>query len=115
MNGTTTLTAVSSTGVLHGLETFVQLFYQHSKGPFWYTPYAPVTIRDWPEYPHRGVLLDVARNWYEVKHITHTIDAIAWNKMNRLHIHMTDSQSWHLEIPSMPEVAEKGASQCGLT
>ncbi len=114
-DGKARLTAVSSTGVLRGLETFVQLFYRHSGGPFWYTPFAPVTIRDAPKFPHRGVLLDVARNWYEVDDITRTIDALAWNKMNRLHIHMTDSQSWPLEIPTMPEVARKGAYRADLT
>lgn len=36
-------------------------------------------------------------------------------KMNRLHLHVTDSQLWPLEIPSMPELAEKGAYAPGLT
>ncbi len=115
LDGKAKLTAVSSTGVIRGLETFVQLFYQHSAGPFWYSPYVPVTIHDAPKFPHRGVLLDVARNWFEVSDIERTIDAISWNKMNRLHIHMTDSQSWPLEIPSMPEVARKGAYRSDLT
>jgi len=114
-NGVVKITAVSSTGVLRGLETFSQLFYQHSQGPFWYTPYAPVSIQDSPKYQHRGVLLDVARSWYEVGDIKRTIDAISWNKMNRLHIHMTDSQSWPLEITSMPEVARQGAYRSDLT
>ncbi|CAK7232519.1 Glucosamine-6-phosphate isomerase (Glucosamine-6-phosphate deaminase) (GNPDA) (GlcN6P deaminase) [Sporothrix bragantina] len=113
--GSATLTAVSSTGVLRGLETFAQLFYEHTDGNAWYTPYAPVSIQDKPKYQHRGVLMDVARNWYDVKHIYRTIDAIAWNKMNRLHLHATDSQSWPLEIPSLPEVATKGAYRSDLT
>lgn len=113
--GVATLSAASSTGVLRGLETFVQLFYQHTSDNAWYTPYAPVAISDKPKYVHRGVLLDVARNWFDVSHIYRTIDAIAWNKMNRLHLHATDSQSWPLEIPSMPEVAKKGAYRADLT
>jgi hexosaminidase len=31
------------------------------------------------------------------------------NKMNRLHLHMTDSQAWPLEVPSLPDLAAKGA------
>ena len=112
--GVATLSAFSSTGVLRGLETFAQLFYEHTDGNAWYTPYAPVSIQDEPRYQHRGVLLDVSRNWYEVEHIYRTIDAIAWNKMNRLHLHATDSQSWPLDIPSMPEVAAKGAYRSDL-
>ena len=108
-DGKAKLTAVSSIGVLRGLETFTQLFYKHSAGPFWYTPYAPVAIEDAPRFSHRGVLLDVARNFYSVDDITSTIDVMAWNKMNRLHIHVTDSQSWPLEIPAFPDLAKKGA------
>ncbi|KAL2022691.1 hypothetical protein VTK56DRAFT_4772 [Thermocarpiscus australiensis] len=107
--GDAKLTAVSSIGVLRGLETFTQLFYQHSAGPFWYTPYAPVSIQDAPKFPHRGIMLDTARNFYPVADILRTIDAMAWNKLNRLHIHVTDSQSWPIVIPALPEVSEKGA------
>ncbi|KAM7200494.1 glycoside hydrolase [Rhypophila sp. PSN 637] len=107
--GEAKLTAVSSIGVLRGLETFKQLFFKHSGGPFWYTPYVPVKIEDKPDFPHRGVMIDTARSWLPVDDILRTIDALAMNKLNRLHIHVTDSQSWPLVIPSMPEVAKKGA------
>ncbi len=107
--GDVKLDAVSSIGVLRGLETFSQLFYQHSAGALWYTPYAPVTIRDAPQFPHRGVMMDTARHFFPVPDILRTIDAMAWNKLNRLHVHITDSQSWPLVLPSMPEVADKGA------
>ncbi|KAK0729074.1 glycoside hydrolase superfamily [Apiosordaria backusii] len=107
--GEVKLTAVSSIGVLRGLETFTQLFYQHSTGTFWYTPYAPVSIQDSPKFPHRGILLDTARHFFPLEDILRTIDAMSWSKLNRLHVHVTDSQSWPLVIPSMPELSEKGA------
>ncbi|POR31631.1 Beta-hexosaminidase [Tolypocladium paradoxum] len=114
-DGAVKIQCKSSTGCLHGLESFVQLFFQHSTGTFWYTPHAPVSIEDAPKFPHRGVLMDVARMWYGVDAIKRTIDAMAWNKMNRLHLHITDSQSWPLEIPALPKLAEKGAYGKGLT
>lgn len=114
-DGAAQLTAVTSTGVLRGLESFSQLFYKHSQGPFWYTPYVPISIQDAPKYPHRGVLLDVARNFYPVKDILRTIDAMSWSKLNRIHIHVTDSQSWPLEIPAIPDLATKGAYRPDLT
>jgi hexosaminidase len=40
-NGTAKISAVSSTGILHALETFIQLFYQHSSGKAIYTNLAP--------------------------------------------------------------------------
>lgn len=114
-DGAATIEAETSIGVLRGLETFVQLFYQHSSGSCWYTEVAPVSIKDEPKFVHRGMLLDLARSWFPVKDILRTIDALSWNKMNRLHLHMTDSQSWPLEIPSMPGLAEKGSYAKGLT
>ncbi|XXG94097.1 Glucosamine-6-phosphate isomerase (Glucosamine-6-phosphate deaminase) (GNPDA) (GlcN6P deaminase) [Hypoxylon texense] len=113
-NGKATISAVSSTGVLRGLETFSQLFFKHSQGPI-YTTLAPVKITDAPEYDHRGILLDVSRNYLPLENIYRTIDAIAWNKLNRLHIHATDSQSWPLEIPALPELHQKGAYAQGMT
>ncbi|KAL8377862.1 hypothetical protein RB595_008514 [Gaeumannomyces hyphopodioides] len=112
--GAAKLTAVSYVGVLRGLETFSQLFYRHSSMSAWYTPYAPISIQDAPKYQHRGILLDTARQWYPVDNILRTIDAMSWNKMNRLHIHVTDSQSWPLDLPSMPEVAREGAHRHDL-
>ncbi|KAI0175764.1 glycoside hydrolase family 20 protein [Hypoxylon sp. FL1284] len=113
-NGKAAISAVSSTGVLRGLETFSQLFFKHSKGPV-YTTMAPVKISDSPQFDHRGILLDVSRNYLPVDTIYRTIDAMSWNKMNRLHIHATDSQSWPLEIPALPELHEKGAYAKGMT
>lgn len=114
-DGSASIAAVSSTGVLHGLQTFTQLFYQHSSKRGIYTPYAPLSITDAPKFSHRGLNIDVARNWFPKEILLHTIDAISWNKLNRLHIHMTDSQSWPLDIPSLPELSIKGAYQVGLS
>ncbi|KAI9171982.1 beta-N-acetylhexosaminidase [Paramyrothecium foliicola] len=114
-NGEATIKSRSYIGSLRGLETFSQLFYQHSSGNTYYTKQAPVSIEDSPEFPHRGVLLDVSRNWFEIEDIKRTIDAMSWNKLNRLHIHITDSQSWPIEIPALPRLAEKGAYRKGLT
>ncbi|KAI1653024.1 glycoside hydrolase family 20 protein [Daldinia decipiens] len=113
-NGKARITAVSSTGVLRALESFSQLFFKHSKGPI-YTKLAPVKISDAPQYDHRGVLLDVSRNYLPLDAIYRTIDALSWSKLNRLHIHATDSQSWPLEIPSLPELHQKGAYAHGKT
>lgn len=109
------ISAVSAIGILHALETFQQLFYKHSDGQHYYTASAPVEIEDAPKYPHRGILLDVSRHWFTIKDIKRTIDGLAMNKMNRLHLHITDTQSWPVEIPALPELTNKGAYSKGLT
>ncbi|KAK7184653.1 hypothetical protein DPSP01_000380 [Paraphaeosphaeria sporulosa] len=106
--GNVSITANSSLGIVRGLVTFTQLFYKHSDGGA-YTPLAPVIIFDIPVFQHRGINLDVSRNYFSVKDIERTIDAVAYNKMNRFHLHITDAQSWPLEIPALPELSAKGA------
>ena len=113
-DGLARIEAYSSFGVLHALETFVQLFYSHSQKGV-YTTLAPVSISDHPSFKHRGLNLDVARNWFPVRDILSTIDVLSWNKFNRLHIHMTDSQSWPMDIPALPLLSQKGAYHRKLT
>lgn len=115
IDGKVAISAASSTGLLHGLQTLTQLFYQHSSKSGIYTNKAPVEITDKPKFSHRGLNLDVSRDWYPVDDIKRTIYAISINKFNRLHLHVTDAQSWPLEIPAIPELAAKGSYQTGLT
>ncbi|WPH02727.1 Hypothetical protein R9X50_00559500 [Acrodontium crateriforme] len=106
-NGQVKITASTAIGLRYGLNTFSQLFYKDYYGAL-YMNKAPVTIVDAPKFEHRGLMLDVARTWYPISFIEKTIDGLAFNKMNKLHLHATDSQSWPLEIPSLPEISARG-------
>lgn len=116
-SGKATIEAASSTGVVHALETFTQLFFRQGpqKSHSSYTNMAPVSIFDYPRFPYRGLLLDVSRSWVPESDIKRTIDALAMSKMNVIHLHMTDTQSWPLEIPALPKLASKGSFAPGLT
>ncbi|MCJ1471402.1 N-acetyl-glucosamine-6-phosphate deacetylase [Lambiella insularis] len=108
--GVTTIKIVSFEGGLYALSTFSQLFYAHSGSePDLYITCVPLTIEDSPVFKHRGLNLDIARNRIAPKDVRRTLDAMSFNKLNRLHLHATDSQSWPLEIPELPELALKGA------
>lgn len=115
VDGTVMITAVSSIGLVRALEMFTQLFYQTAADASVYTPYAPVWIHDAPKFAHRGLNMDVARSYYDYDDILRTIDGLAWNKMNVLHLHGTDAQSWPIQIPALPELANKGAYQPQLS
>ena len=54
-------------------------------------------------------MLDIARNWISPASVKRNIDAMGFNKLNVMRLHATDSQSWPLEVPSIPSLAEKGA------
>ena len=66
-------------------------------------------IKDRPEFEHRGLNLDISRNRISPEDVMRTLEAMSLSRLNRLHLHATDSQSWPLEIPSLPDLALKGA------
>ncbi|OJD32491.1 glycoside hydrolase family 20 protein [Diplodia corticola] len=112
-SGEVAISAASSVGLLHGLTTFSQLFFKHSQGGS-YTSLAPVEIQDAPKFAHRGLNMDVSRNYFSVDDLKRMLDSMAFAKMNRFHIHITDSQSWPLVVPAIPELSAKGAYAANL-
>lgn len=68
----------------------------------------PMTLEDWPDYPFRGFMLDVARDFRTVDEVLKIIDLMASWKMNTLHFHLADDESWCLEIKELPELTEFG-------
>ncbi len=53
--------------------------------------------------------LDVCRHFLPVEFVKKYIDLIAIQKMNRLHLHLTDDQGWRIEIEEYPKLAEISA------
>ncbi|KQK15569.2 hypothetical protein BRADI_1g23740v3 [Brachypodium distachyon] len=95
---------------MRGLETFSQLTWRAgSTKAEQLVVAAGVRVEDRPLYQHRGLMLDTGRTYFPVADILRTIDAMAGNKMNVFHWHITDSQSFPIELPSEPALAEKGA------
>ena len=64
---------------------------------------------DAPRFAHRGLMLDVARNFVGKDVLLRTIDAMAAYKMNRLHLHLTDDEGWRIDVPALPELTAIGA------
>lgn len=69
----------------------------------------PISIRDSPDYPHRGVMLDPSRHFIYMKDLLRTIDALSYAKMNVLHLHFTDSNSFSAWVSKFPEITKFGA------
>ncbi|KAG2194475.1 hypothetical protein INT46_004845 [Mucor plumbeus] len=105
LGGFANLRAKTWVGALRALETFSQLVLSEGDKLVAHT----ANITDAPSYGHRGILLDTSRNFYPVEDILRVLDAQAYNKMNVLHWHATDSQSWPLYFKNHPELSEKGA------
>ncbi|RWR77688.1 Glycoside hydrolase family 20 [Cinnamomum micranthum f. kanehirae] len=110
--GYANLTAETVWGAMRGLETFSQLVYQYGGGPLKIA--TGIYIWDRPLFPHRGLVLDTSRNYYGVKDLMRTIEAMSANKLNVFHWHITDSHSFPLVLPSEPELARKGSYGAGM-
>ncbi|KAK3191150.1 Glucosamine-6-phosphate isomerase (Glucosamine-6-phosphate deaminase) (GNPDA) (GlcN6P deaminase) [Lecanicillium sp. MT-2017a] len=106
---------ITQTGKDQAASKVGALFFKDEAQRTFYTTKALVSIYDYPKFAHRGMLLDLARSWYPIPDVKRTIDGLAMSKMNVIHLHMTDTQSWPLEIPALPELAQKGAFAPGLT
>eukprot|EP00887_Chlorella_sp_A99_P000582 scaffold17.g582.t1 len=66
-------------------------------------------IADAPRFPHRGLLLDSARHFLPVGVIKTHLDAMAAAKLNVLHWHLTDDQSFPLQLEELPQLSAAGA------
>jgi len=105
---TAVVAAASFFGARHGLETLSQLVeYDELRNSLQIVSNA--TIEDAPAFKYRGILLDTSRNFFSVKSIERTLDAMAANKLNTFHWHITDSHSYPLYLDSLPKMAWWGA------
>ena len=100
-----TIVGTGGAGVFYGIQTLRQLL--PLKGPY----RVPVgTIVDAPRFAWRGVMLDVARHFFDVAEIERFVDLIAAYKLNRLHLHLSDDQGWRIAIRSWPRLASHGGA-----
>lgn len=66
-------------------------------------------IEDYPRFGYRGMHMDAARNFQSMSAVFKLIDHMAFYKLNKLHLHLTDDEGWRLQINSLPELTEVGA------
>lgn len=97
-------------GVFYGIQTFLSLLPTEA----WASARSTLELRcahieDSPAFAYRGFHLDIARNFIEPEEIKKLIRVMAYYKLNKLHLHMTDDEGWRLEIPSLPELTDVGA------
>ncbi|XP_006645150.1 beta-hexosaminidase 3-like [Oryza brachyantha] len=91
-------------GALHALQTFSQLCYFDFTSRLIEIISAPWTISDTPRFPYRGLLIDTSRHYLPVTVIKKVINTMTYSKLNVLHWHIVDAQSFPIEIPSYPKL-----------
>lgn len=91
-------------GALHGLQTFSQLCQFNFSSRVIEVLMTPWIINDQPRFSFRGLLIDTSRHYQPLPIIKNVIDSMAYAKLNVLHWHIVDTQSFPLEIPSYPKL-----------
>lgn len=100
----------SPAGVLNGVKTLIAAL-ERTNGT---NTLKEVTIADYPDLLHRGMMLDISRNYTPYEGIKDLLDILASYKINIFHFHFNDDEAWRIEIPSLPELTSYG-SRKGMT
>lgn len=99
------LAAETDLGVLHGLETLLQLVAEDWRG--FYLP--GTVIYDTPRFPWRGLMIDSSRHFLPMEVLLRNLDGMAAVKLNVLHWHLTDDQGFRVESKVFPKLHELGS------
>ena len=102
--GAISITAATPAGVLYTCETLSQLLVFDPAAGSYKVP--AVHVSDRPRFPHRQLMVDAARFYMPTAMLRSVMDALVICKLNVLHLHVTDSESFPLVIKSRPEFAQ---------
>ena len=98
--------AKTGAGLFYGVQTLLQMATEGNQ-------IALGTITDEPRFEYRGMMLDVSRHFYGLDFVKKQIDAMAYYKLNRLHLHLTDAAGWRIEIKKYPRLTNFAAWRTG--
>ncbi len=115
-DSTVILSAYQPAGLMRGIQTIRQLFPAAVESPStqpgpWTLP--ACTIRDFPRFAWRGVMLDISRHFFGVTTLKRVIDLVSYYKINRFHLHISDDEGWRLAINARPNLAILGGNLPG--
>ncbi|XP_027184788.1 beta-hexosaminidase 1 [Coffea eugenioides] len=102
--GEATIEANSVYGALRGLETLSQLCVFDYGAKTVLVSKAPWFIQDKPRFEYRGLSLDTSRHYYPIDVIKQVIESMSYAKLNVLHWHIIDEESFPLEVPRYPKL-----------
>jgi hexosaminidase len=99
------LTASNPLGVMHGLQTFLQLVRVTPQG----FSVPAVAIDDQPRFPWRGLMIDSGRHFMPISVIERNLDGMEAVKLNVFHWHLSENQGFRVESKKFPLLHEKGS------
>ena len=101
--GRIVLEANDAQGISNALATLHQLILtaKDNKLPI-------INIQDKPRFGYRGLMLDCSRHFWTVDELKETLSLMAFFKLNKLQMHLTDNNAWRLAMDQYPELTAKG-------
>ncbi len=102
-----TVRARAAAGLFWGVQTLRQLMPGDLTGSI---SVPGGRIVDHPRFAYRGVMLDVARHFFDVATVKRFIDLSTMYKANYLHLHLTDDQGWRIAVDSWPRLTTVGGA-----
>ena len=105
------MAAGDAAGIFYAIETLRQLLPPSVESGERSAAYSlpELSIYDKPRFGWRGMHLDVSRHFFSIDYLKRYVDRLALYKLNRLHLHLTDDQSWRIEIKKYPQLTKQGA------
>jgi hexosaminidase len=104
------LVGTDPAGVFYGIQTLRALLpISCWRRPADELEIAAIRIADAPRFHYRGLHLDVARNFQTPDSVMKLLDVMAFYKLNRFHLHLTDDEGWRIQIKQLPELTAVGS------
>ncbi len=110
------ITANTQSGIFYGIQTLRQLLppqifsTTQFDGVKWTVPCCQITDNN--RFQWRGLMIDISRHFFDKQVLKGIIDQMAAQKLNRLHLHLSDNEAWRVEIKSYPRLTTEGAKGC---
>jgi hexosaminidase len=103
------ITAETLFGARHGMETLRQLISWDELLASLVVASGVQILKDKPSFPYRGAMIDISRSFIPIDKLKNAVRALSFNKMNVLHLHLSDTAAFPLEIKKQPNVTFFGA------
>lgn len=103
-NDSILISAQNQAGFFYALQTLRQLWFQKKS-------LIAMEINDAPRFKYRGIQVDVARHFFSIDELKNFIEIMSANKLNTLHLHLSDDEAFRLELEKYPELTKIGASR----
>jgi len=95
-----TLKACTGRGLFYAIQSLIGLI--EKKENRWII--LSCEIKDWPDFTWRGFMADPAREFIPLSRLKEYIRSMAYNKLNILHVHFADAESFTIETKSYPQL-----------